>query len=200
MNRILRSVLVVGAAAAALAACTSTTGTPTPAPTTSGGGTTSATTKSSAKPGGPAALDIRKFANDPCAILAAGDLTAFGDFDTPKPEADGPNGPSCAWDGKDVLEDSSYQVVLVVKGATLESFRESNKSRQVFREATVAGYPAVSYDTASGTLDCNTAIGTSDKEAVLIQATVGDGDKAFAGKPCDAAEKFGATVIGKLKG
>lgn len=199
MNRILRSALVVGAAALALAACTSTGGNPTPASTTAGGGTTS-TTKTSAKPSGPAALDIQKFAKDPCSILAAGDLTAFGKFDTPKAESDGPNGPSCAWDGKDVLEDSSYQVVLVVKGATLESFREANKSRKVFREATVAGYPAVSYDTASGTLDCNTAIGTSDKEAVLIQATVGDGDKAFAGKPCDAAEKFGATVIGKLKG
>ncbi|WP_309114976.1 DUF3558 domain-containing protein [Saccharothrix sp.] len=199
MNRILRSVLVVGAAAAALAACTSTNvGNPTPAPTTGGGATS--TTKTSSKPSGPAALDIRKFTQDPCAILAAGDLAPFGNFDAPKAEADGPNGPSCAWDGKDVLEDSSYQVVLVVKGATLESFRESNKSRKVFREATVAGYPAVSYDTASGTLDCNTAIGTSDKEAVLIQATVGDGDKAFAGKPCDAAEKFGATVIGKLKG
>ncbi|MFI9812435.1 DUF3558 domain-containing protein [Saccharothrix variisporea] len=176
--------------ATTLTACTTTNaGTP----------TTTSTTKSSAKPSGPGELDLQRFTSDPCSIVSTGDLATFGKFAAPKAEADGPNGPSCAWDGKDPLEDSSYQVVLVVKGATLESFREANKSRKVFRETTIAGYPAISYDTASGTLDCNTAIGTSDKEAVLIQATVGDSDKTYAGKPCDAAEKFGTTVMSKLK-
>ncbi|NUT97160.1 MAG: DUF3558 domain-containing protein [Saccharothrix sp.] len=199
MNRILRSVLVVGAAALALAACTSKDGgTPTPASTTGGGSTT--TTKSSAKPSGPGALNLEKFTSDPCKILTPANLSALGGTFDPAAREDSPNGPGCGWVGTDVTKDSSYRIVLVVKGATLETYRESSKTLKVFREATVAGYPAVSYDTASGTKDCTTVIGTSDKDAVLVQANIAPNDKANAGKPCDASEKLGATVIGILKG
>ncbi|MEU7529735.1 DUF3558 domain-containing protein [Saccharothrix sp. NPDC042600] len=198
MNRTLRSVLVVGAAASALAACTSTdAGNPTPASTTTGGG--SATTKSSAKPSGPGALDLQKFTGDPCTILTSAQVSALGTFD-PAEREDSPYGPGCAWVGKDVLADSTYRVVLVVKDATLDTYREENKSLPVFREATVSGYPAVSYDRGSGTRDCTTVIGTSDKDAVLIQTNVAEDDKTNAGKPCDASEKLGVTVIGNLKG
>ncbi|GAA0253265.1 hypothetical protein GCM10010492_62380 [Saccharothrix mutabilis subsp. mutabilis] len=198
MNRILRSVLAVGATAIALAACTSpNTGTPTPASTTGGGSTT--TTKTSAKPSGPGALDLGKFASDPCTILTPAQLSPLGTFD-PAEREDSPNGPGCAWIGTDVLKDSTYRIVLVTKGPTLESYRENSKSLKVFRDATVAGYPAISYDTASGTKDCTTVIGSSDKDAVVVQANIAPEDKANAGKPCDASEKLGATVVGILKG
>ncbi|NUT98590.1 MAG: DUF3558 domain-containing protein [Saccharothrix sp.] len=195
MNRILRSVLVVGTAALALAACTSKDGgTPTPATTTAGGGSTT-TTKSSSKPGGPGALNLDKFTSDPCKILTPAHLSALGGEFDPASREDSPNGPGCAWVGTDVTKDSSYRIVLVVKGPTLETYRGNSKTLKVFREATVAGYPAVSYDTASGTMDCTTVIGSSDKDAVLIQTS-----NSQDGKPCDASEKLGATVIGILKG
>ncbi|XVV07828.1 DUF3558 domain-containing protein [Actinosynnema sp. CA-248983] len=195
----LRSALAVGATALALAACTAEKdGTPTPAATTGGGSTT--TTKTSAKPSGPGALSLEKFTDDPCKILTPAQLSTLGGTFDPAEREDSPNGPGCVWIGTDVLKDSTYRVVLAVNGATLETYRENSKSLKVFREATVAGYPAVSYDTASGTKDCTTVIGSSDKDAVVVQANIAPNDKANAGKPCDASEKLGATVIGILKG
>ncbi|MFI9812434.1 DUF3558 domain-containing protein [Saccharothrix variisporea] len=191
MNRILQSVLAL--TTAALTACTSTNaGTPTPASTKGNGSTT---TKSSAKPSGPGALNLQKFTSDPCKILTPAHLAALGGTFDPAKREDSPNGPACIWAGKDVLKDPTYRIVLVIKGATLDTYRGNSKTLKVFREATVAGYPAVSYDTASGTEDCTTVIGSSDKDAVIVQTA-----NSQDGKPCDASEKLGATVVGILKG
>ncbi|GAA1357576.1 DUF3558 domain-containing protein [Saccharothrix algeriensis] len=197
MNRTVRAALAVGAAVAALAACTSTSpGDPTSAPTTS----EDVPTSTSPDSGGGGGLNLQKYLSDPCAILTKEQQAGLATFREATAGEDGPNGPSCTYQGKDVLADSTFKVILVVKGNTIEDFIESTKSGMSISEETeVEGRRAVSFDSADGKRTCNTAVGTSDREAVLVQGSIGKNDKLNDGKACGTTERVAATVIGNLK-
>ncbi|WP_433269428.1 DUF3558 domain-containing protein [Actinosynnema sp. CS-041913] len=202
MNRTIRTVLVVGAVTAALAACTSKEvgGNPTSAPATD---TSSAKpTESSSPSSNEPTLDIEKFVSAPCTILTQAQQTALGTFREAKAGEDGVNGPSCTYQGKDVLENSSFTIVLAVKGNTFDdAVKDGDTKFPVFQETKIEGYRAASFDGTDGKRHCNTAIRTSDRTFVLIQGSIAKNDtKLNDGKACGTTERVAATVIGNLKG
>jgi hypothetical protein len=177
---------------AILASCTSTSaGNVTPQSATS---THVQSSSSSSLP----ALSLQKFVSDPCSLLTSTQAAELGEFRSTEPTNDRPNGPGCIWRGTEPTENSTYELTLGVTDAALSIFRENTKSYSSFREAKVAGYPTISYDTAGATRDCTTILGISDKETVIVQVSTAVNDEVNDGKPCDRTERLGATVIENL--
>jgi len=199
LNRTVRAALAVGAAVTALAGCTSTsTGTATSGPTTATSDEVATTT--SPPSGGGTDLDFKKYLSDPCAILTAQQQAELTTFRGAEANPDGTFGPACVYRGKDPLANSTFEIMFVVKNNTIQDFIENTKQAMpVSRETEVDGRPAVSFDGADGVRDCSTAVGTSDKEAILVQGNIGKNDKLNDGKACGTTERVAATVIGNLK-
>ncbi|MEU4802809.1 DUF3558 domain-containing protein [Actinosynnema sp. NPDC023587] len=199
MIRTFRAVLVAGVAVTALAACTSTTGTPTRAPdATTGAG---ATTSSGKPAGGGSGLDIQEYLTSPCTILTQAQQSALTTFREAKPELTGSQGPSCTYQGKDVLANSTFEITFLVEGTSIEDLISNTKAGfATARETTIAGRPAISYDSADGKRNCSTAFGTSDEEAVLVQGNIGKNDKLNDDNACGTTERVATTIVGNLKG
>ncbi|WP_170211683.1 DUF3558 domain-containing protein [Saccharothrix australiensis] len=199
MNRTIRAALVVSSAVAVLAACTTTDpGDPTAGPTT---GTSERTpTTSGSATGGASGLSLAKYLSNPCAILTKAQQAELTTFREAK-ATEGTFGPACTYQGKDVLENSTFEISLVVKGNTIDDFIEEAKAgMSVAEETKVDGRPAINFDSADGKRNCSTAVGTSDKEAVLVQANIGKNDKLNDDKACEKSERVAKTVIGNLRG
>ncbi|MEV0677983.1 DUF3558 domain-containing protein [Actinosynnema sp. NPDC050436] len=199
MTRTFRAVLVAGAALTALTACMTTSkGNPTPAP-----GATSAagSTTTSGKPSGGSDLDLGKYLANPCAILTQAQQAELTTFREAKPETTGEQGPSCTYQGKDVLANSTFEITFMVKGTSIDDLIGNTKTGfPVARETKVAGRPAVSFDSADGKRNCSTAFGTSDTEAVLVQGNIGKNDKLNDDNACGTTERVATTIVGNLKG
>lgn len=193
---------MIAAAAGALGACGADPvgGNPTAAPGT--GDSAAPTTTKSGSPSGAPDLDIAEYVANPCSVLTQAQQSELGTFREAKVEQDGVNGPSCTYQGKDVLANSTFKIVMVTKGNTVETFaREGKANFPVSRENTVLGYPTASFATPDGKRDCNTAIGTSGKDAILIQGSIAKNDtKLNDGNACGTTERVAATIIGNLKG
>ncbi|MBP2334075.1 hypothetical protein JOF41_000253 [Saccharothrix coeruleofusca] len=186
MKRIIRALLATSAAAAVLSACAET-GTSDPSPATSG-----------APPGGDA-LDISRYVDAPCGILKPDQVTALGTFREPE-AGTSVSGPSCTYEGSDVLKDSTYEIIFVNDGSTYEEIVDNSKSDPTFSQSDVSGVPIMSSDAIDGLRSCTTAIRTSDKDAILVQADIAKNDAENNGQACEATEKLAATVIANLKG
>lgn len=168
-----------------------------PTPETTSGATE--TTSTSKKPASGPDLDLSKFAGDPCKLLKSDQLAQLGDFDPAKQRSNS-LGPGCTWDPKDVTKGASYEITLSTKGNNLESMMKNAKTEPVFKETTVAGYPAFSSDGTNGKGNCGTYVGTSDKEAIVVQISLEDKTAPEYQDSCSATEKVAALVIQNLKG
>lgn len=168
-----------------------------PSPGASASGPTAPTTSKPAFDGPE--LDLGKFADKPCDLLNAGQLAQLGTFDAPKPDKDS-FGSHCTWQAKQVLKGSTYEVTLLTNGSTIEQIAESSKGVPVYRQTRVSGYPAVSSDATNGRGNCTTAVGTSSKDAILVQISVENPDVPEHKDSCTATEKVAALVVGNLKG
>ncbi|MET8756302.1 DUF3558 domain-containing protein [Lentzea sp. NPDC004782] len=159
-------------------------------------GTTPSST-SKAAPGPD--LDLSKFTSRPCDLLTAAQLAQLGTFDPPT-SGHQELGPGCRWEAKEVLKGAAYSVTLSTEGNTLESMREASKAEPVFRETTVAGYPAFSKDGTTGKGNCGTAVKTSSKEAIYVQISTLNKETPEYKDSCRATEKVAALVVQNLKG
>ncbi|MBB5957616.1 hypothetical protein FHS29_004211 [Saccharothrix tamanrassetensis] len=198
MNRTFRTILVAGVFSVTLASCTSPEGgNPTAAPTT--GTSATATTSSSASSGGPD-LDIGKFVAAPCAILTPEQIAAVSTIREAK-AAESETGPGCTYQGKDVLENSTFKVVFSTKGKPFDELMAEGKAKfPIFDKKEIAGIPAAVFDSTDGSKSCNAVMRASDKTSVLVQGTIAKNDKLNPGKPCSTVEQVATTVAGTLKG
>ncbi|MBW4720749.1 DUF3558 domain-containing protein [Saccharothrix obliqua] len=196
MIRTLRAIAVAGAAVAALAACSSNDVKGTPTATPGGGTTTTAKGGSSGQPD----LDLKKYLGAPCTILTPAQQSELSTFREAKAEAEGIDGPTCTYQGKDSLANSTFKVAFSVKGRTFEEGVSNSAAFSTFRETKIAGYQAAVFDGADGKRNCNAAVRTSATEFVLIQATIGKNDKLNDGNACGTAEQVAGTVVANLKG
>lgn len=193
LNRILRVLVATTATAAALVACSDVGGTPNPATTTA------ATDTWSSAPTGGGALDISEYVNAPCDVLKADQVSALGKFQEPEAGSSA-SGPSCTYEGSDVLKDSTYEIIFVNDGSTYQEIVDNSKSDPIFSQADVSGVPIMSSDATDGLRSCTTAIRTSDKDAVMVQISTAGQDDPNYGKACKATERVAETVIANLKG
>lgn len=161
--------------------------------------TTETTSPSTSKRASGPDLDLSKFTSDPCQLLNTGQLAQLGSFKAPE-KWDAPLGPGCRWNAKEVTKGAAYAVALSTKGNTLESMIASGRTEPVFREATVAGYPAFSSDGTNGKGNCSTYVGTSTKNAIVVQMAVENKDTPEYKDSCGATEKVAALVVENLKG
>jgi len=171
-----------------------------PSAETSAGGATETGTKSSSPSGvsGPD-LDLSKFASNPCGALTADQLAPLGSFKAPEPGT-GTFGPNCWWKATKVLEGAGYKVTMVTNGTTIDTFIDTNKSLQVFKETTVGGLKAASWDQTNASANCSTAVGTSSKGAILVQMNIENTNAPESKDTCAASEKVAALVVQNLKG
>jgi len=142
-------------------------------------------------------IDLSKFANDPCQLLTIDQLNTRDEFKAPE-VYDGPLGPTCIWDTKDIKR-PSYKVALSMR-RTMEVLKDKSKDDKTLRETTVAGRPAFVHDPGDGKGTCATTVSTSDKDAVVVSM-----GSEFSGNPeyqiaCDISEKLAGLVVDKLKG
>jgi hypothetical protein len=165
--------------------------------TQTGSATGTSTNPSTSFPG--VELDLSKFASKPCDALTATQATSLGAFKTPE-TGNGILGPSCVWRAQKVLEGATYEITMVTKGSTLQSMTEVNKTLDVFKETKVEGYSAISWDQTNGKGNCSTAVGTSNKDAILVQMNAANTESPEHKDSCGASEKVAALVIQNLKG
>ncbi len=202
MNRTFRAVLVVGATVAALAACTSPQpGNPTSAPATGGTSGSGPTKTAPPSSGGASDLGLTKSLSAPCDILTKEQQVDLATFREAKPANDGPNGPSCTYQGKDVLENSTFKIIFVVKTTPIDDMIQTAKSTfpKTAKDTKIDGRRAVTYDSADAKQNCNAVVATSATQGVLIQAAIGVNDKLNDGNACGTAERVATTIIGNLK-
>jgi hypothetical protein len=191
-------ILLATASIALLSGCTGETGRATPG-TQTGSATGTSTQPSTSFEG--VELDLGKFASKPCDALTAVQATSLGSFRTPAPgTGSGILGPSCVWQAQKVLEGATYEITMVTEGSTLQSMTEVNKTLDVFRETKVAGYSAISWDQTTGKGNCSTAVGTSSKDAILVQMNVENTEAPEYKDSCGASEQVAALVVQNLKG
>jgi hypothetical protein len=191
------AVMAVGIVASTLAGCSETsTGSPSAGNTMQNPPTTSAGSSSTS---GGDELSFEEYTSDPCSILTAEQATALGKFRDQVKESR-PSGPGCTWEGDDVLDNSTYEIVLMTDGSTVDTVKESVAGVGVVEETTVEGLDAVSYDSTDATRGCTTVIGTSSDAAILVQISVAKNDTANSGKACGATERLATTVVQNLRG
>lgn len=187
--------LTIAACATAVSGCS----TKDPGRATTQTPSTETTSPSTSKRAAGPDLDLSRFTSNPCQLLKPDQLAQLGTFDAPE-SGNQQLGPGCTWTAKEVLKGATYSVTLSTKGNTLESMMQNAKTEPVFREATVAGYPAFSSDGTTGKGDCGTYVGTSDKDAVVVQISVENRESPEYKDSCGATEKVAALVVGNLKG
>lgn len=185
-------ILLATATISLLSGCVGETGRATPE--TSASGTTGTTTAFKG-----VELDLAKVASKPCDALAPAQATSLGSMKAPA-LGNSILGPSCVWRAQQVLDDATYEITMVTKGATLESMTEVNKTLDVFRETKVEGYSAISWDQTNSKGNCSTAVGTSSKDAILVQMNVANTEAPEHKDSCGASEKVAALVVQNLKG
>jgi hypothetical protein len=165
---------------------------------TIGTGSESTPTQSNAATSG-SQLDITKFKASPCDLLQPAQLATLGPLDAPK-SADHVLGPGCTWHPVDATKGTTYAVTLVTNGSTIESMTETAKSRPVFRKTKIEGLAAVSSDGTNGQGDCATSVGTSSKDAILVQISTSNTAAPEYKDSCGTSEKIAALVILNLRG
>jgi hypothetical protein len=168
------------------------------------GGTTSESTapeatQSSSPSSSLPDLDIGKFKSSPCDLIKADQLATLGTFKAPETDAK-PLGPGCVWRPQNVTQGTQYTLTLVTNGSTIESMTKTAKDDPVFKEIKVEGRPAISSDGTNGRGDCGTAVGTSGKDAILVQLNTENEASPDFQDSCAATEKAAAFVIQNLKG
>jgi hypothetical protein len=189
-------ILLATASIGLLSGCAGETGRATPE-TQTGSATGTSTKPSTAFDG--VALDLSKFASKPCDALTAAQAASLGSLKAPEPGS-GILGPSCVWRAQKVLEGATYEITMVTKGSTLQSMTEVNKTLAVFKQTKVGGYSAISWDQTTGKGNCSTAVGTSGKDAILVQMNIENTEAAEYKDSCGASEKVAALVLQNLKG
>lgn len=179
-------------AAAALAGCTGINGTPTT------GSTPPATqTSDTGSTGSPATkLSIAKFKDKPCDILTAAQVTALGNVDVKTRTS--VVGQACTWEGKDVLDDSTYEISVGTE-QVFENQLTNSRNAAVFSEKTIDGVRTFNRDSTDGSRTCLTIIEAGKVGTVGVAVDVAK-NKLSTQKPCTESEKLAATVIGNLRG
>lgn len=142
-------------------------------------------------------LDLSKFTDRPCALLTPAQVAGLGTLKAPEPRQ-APLGPQCRWNPQNVAK-SGYSVTLATKGDTLESLRETFKDATKYRETVVSGYPAFSYDGGDGKGVCSTVVGSSSKDAIVVNV-IGEFTKAAENTDyCNVTEMVAASVVANVK-
>lgn len=181
-------------AAAALAGCTNVGGTPTTATTPP-----PTETNNTGSTGSPAAVELKvdKFKDKPCDLLTAAQVAQLGNVKEPKIRQ-AALGPACQWNGKEILEDSAYEVA-VYPDQSFETQLGNSRSFPVFSEKTIQGIRTFNSDNTDATRSCTT-IAEAGKTGILqVDVSVAK-NKVPAQKPCAEAERVTAMAIENLRG
>ena len=179
--------------AAALAGCTTIGGTPTT-------GNTPPTTETSdtGSTGSPSAdLGIDKYKDKPCDVLTAAQVAQLGNVKEPTTRQ-GAAGPICKWSGKELLDDSAYDIAI---GTALAYDTALANSRQhpVFSEKTVQGVRTFTSSTTDDTRTCTANVDAGKSGTLLVNVNVAR-NKVPAQKPCAEADRVAAMIIENLRG
>ncbi|KOV82138.1 DUF3558 domain-containing protein [Nocardia sp. NRRL S-836] len=181
-------------AATALAGCTSING---GNPTTGATQPPATQTSDTGSTGSPAArLNLDKVKGNPCDLLTAAQVSALGNVDVKTKTSS--TGPVCTWEGKSLLDDSTYEV-RIAADQTFENQLANSRSAAVFSEKTIDGVRTFSRDSTDASRSCLTIIEAGDKGTVGAAVDVAK-NKLSTQKPCTESEKLAATVIGNLRG
>lgn len=181
-------------AAAALAGCTNVGGTPTTAPTPPP--TETSNTGSTGSPS-TVELDIAKYKAKPCDVLTPTQVTQLGNVKEPTTR-EGAAGPICKWSGKELLDDSTYDIAI---GTALAYDTALANSRQhpVFIETTIQGVRTFTSSTTDDTRTCTTVVDAGKSGSLLVTVNVAR-NKVPAQKPSAEAQRVAALAIENLRG
>lgn len=207
-------IYVVGAVCAAmlgLAGCTtSNAGTPTPQPGDSESTSTESSESSvpSSEPdtyGAPRVenpLDASRFLADPCSVLTAAQLAAFGVSTPGRPDTEGAIattvGPLCTWTADTEIPSTIGVAWQSGNENGLSDIYRMRDERGYFEEATVEGHPAVfssGLDNRDGG-DCTIVVGLSD----TLTFTAGEIGQLDAVGACARAEQVAAAAVVTMRG
>ncbi|MEA5361918.1 DUF3558 domain-containing protein [Amycolatopsis sp., V23-08] len=149
-------------------------------------------------------IDTDQFASAPCTAMTESQVTElFGRSVTPKPDLQGPAGPTCTWDPADGSGASVNLIFSKVDRLGLTSVYQAKGSTYKFFEVLepVGDYPAVAYGTADHRADgvCSIAVGTSDHNTLDIAVTQSR-EKIGNSDPCAVAQTVGSKVLATVKG
>lgn len=182
-------------ALAAIAGCSDKSGgNPKPEATSP---STNTESESPSTPSGPE-LNLAKYLEKPCDVLTAAQVSSISNVKTPPTTRKAPLGPSCRYQGKELLSDSSFSVTLA-DGQKYDSLLGNSRNSPVFSETKVGELRAFSSDDTDGTRDCTTAVEAGKESALIVQINVASELKGVK-KPCEESQKIAAAAISTLKG
>lgn len=149
-------------------------------------------------------IDTAKFEADPCSVTTNAQLKKAGfDMKAPETQPDNATGPQCKW----TFSQSGYGVVagafVSISDRGLSDLYDQRDTtyRELFEEIpSVAGYPAVIYDTQDARKSglCAVAVGVRDDQTYEV-ATLFISDNPDFSNPCKVAQKIAEIAVGTMK-
>jgi hypothetical protein len=195
----IRTVVAGTAALVLLAGCDSsggTSGTPTtaPQPTSTGNGA------GAPKISNP--LDLTAAEADPCAVVTAAQLQAYGIPGVAGKKSSTAPGSGCLWPGGTTDAEMSPAVNILPAGTSLETiYAKKGSTYPVFEpQPDVQGYPAAIALAVDQRKDgsCELFVGASDEKAILVTFQSFEKSKYFA-DPCAGATEFANLAMTTIK-
>lgn len=202
----MRRALALMTVALCAAGCTSTApGQPLPAART-GSSATSSSAPAEEVPGPgvpkvPKPLDITRFKQNPCETLTSAQISdLLGDRARIHPDPHGPVGPACGWFAQATV---AVLYPTINKLGLTSVYRAKGRAYPFFLPlAPIDGYPVVAYgedDPRASRGECDVAMGTSDRETVVVSITQSAARKGEK-DPCESARDVAEKVLGNLRG
>ncbi|MET9260497.1 DUF3558 domain-containing protein [Amycolatopsis sp. NPDC004079] len=145
-------------------------------------------------------IDVTRFKQNPCDALTSAQISdLLGGNARVKPDPHGPGGPACGWF-------SQAQLVVVFpavdKLGLTSIYRAKGGAYPFFLPLDPAdGYPVVAYGEADRRASdgaCDIAVGTSDRETLVVSITQSPGRKGET-DPCESARRIAGRVQANLR-
>lgn len=183
-------------AVAALAGCSDIKG---GTPTTGATQPPATETSDTGSTGSPATdLGIDRYKDKPCDILTPAQVTALGNVEAAGRQRKSALGQACVWDGKEALDDSSFDIV-VAMGQDYDNQLNNSRTNTTFSEKTVDNVRTFSTHSGDASRTCLTVVDGGKAGSIGVSISVAK-NKAATTKSCAETEKVAAAVIGNLKG
>lgn len=147
-------------------------------------------------------LDTSDFEAKPCSVATVQKLKSAGlDVEQPESDPDGSTGPECIWTFASPQYGSMAGAFVRLHNQGLSALYQRRSSYALFEPvSSVAGYPAVIYDTSDSRKDgfCALSVGVRDDQQYEIATTL-DTAHPDQSNPCSVAQKVAEIAVETMK-
>ncbi|WP_157767589.1 DUF3558 domain-containing protein [Actinosynnema pretiosum] len=152
----------------------------------------------------PAELDLKPYADDPCALVTASQLAEFGSFKSPTIAVD-ESGPGksvdCSWQPANIVLGAQYSIGVYDFELPYDVLkRNMGQQWDNLDETTIDGYPAITGFNSYGIVGCSSAVSVADGRVFLSGLLTSVENSPEYANPCDYSKRFAAVVLKNLKG